>query len=275
MFCGSDANWSAASEAQGRMERYLCIHCHFYQPPRENPWLAAIELQDSASPYHDWNERIAAECYAPNAASRILDGQGRIAKITNNYSRISFNFAPTLLSWLEEKAPWTYEQILAADRQSRELFSGHGAALAQAYNHMILPLANARDKVHASALGHARFPAPLRPRSRGHVAAGNGGGRGNPGVPELAGHQVHHPGAASGAALAQPALGRLDDADGAAIDPSRAYHCNLPSGRDHQLVLLRRPDLARGGLRKTAHQRRELSPAACSPASTTRAPGRS
>ena len=79
------------------MERYVCIHCHYYQPPRENPWLGAVELQDSASPYHDWNERVAAECYAPNSASRIMDGQGRIAKITNNYARISFNFAPTLL----------------------------------------------------------------------------------------------------------------------------------------------------------------------------------
>src|SRR5919109_5415631 len=74
------------------MERYICIHGHFYQPPRENPWLEAIQLQDSAYPYHDWNERIAAECYAPNAASRILDGEGRIGKIVNNYAQISFNF---------------------------------------------------------------------------------------------------------------------------------------------------------------------------------------
>ena len=87
------------------MERYVCIHGHFYQPPRENPWLEAVELQDSAYPYHDWNERITAECYAPNAVARILDGEGRIVKIVNNYSRISFNFGPTLLSWLEDKAP--------------------------------------------------------------------------------------------------------------------------------------------------------------------------
>ena len=75
--------------------RYLCIHGHFYQPPRENPWLEAIELQDSAAPYHDWNERITAECYAPNSAARILDAEGRIAKIVNNYASISFNFGPT------------------------------------------------------------------------------------------------------------------------------------------------------------------------------------
>ncbi|MGE5189223.1 MAG: DUF3536 domain-containing protein [Gemmatimonadota bacterium] len=126
--------------------RYVCIHCHFYQPPRENPWLEAIELQDSAYPFHDWNERIATECYAPNAASRILDAEGRIEKIVNNYARMSFNFGPTLLSWLGEKDRATYEAVLEADRESRRAFSGHGAALAQAYNHVIMPLANGRDK---------------------------------------------------------------------------------------------------------------------------------
>ena len=101
------------------MERYVCIHCHFYQPPRENPWLEAVEIQDSASPYHDWNERVTAECYLPNGAARILDGQSKIAKIVNNYSRISFNFGPTLLSWMEQNAPHAYEQVLAADRLSQ------------------------------------------------------------------------------------------------------------------------------------------------------------
>jgi alpha-amylase/alpha-mannosidase (GH57 family) len=128
------------------MERYICIHGHFYQPPRENPWLEAVELQDSAAPYHDWNERITSECYAPNAVARILDGQGRILKMINNYSRMSFNFGPTLLSWLEDKAPETYAAILAADRDSQKYFSGHGSALAQAYNHIIMPLANSRDR---------------------------------------------------------------------------------------------------------------------------------
>ena len=127
--------------------RYLCIHGHFYQPPRENPWLEAIELQDSAAPYHDWNERITAECYAPNSAARILDAEGRIAKIVNNYAGISFNFGPTLLSWMKDKAPDTYQKILDADRLSAQRFSGHGSALAQCYNHMIMPLANARDKL--------------------------------------------------------------------------------------------------------------------------------
>src|SRR4051812_31752667 len=128
------------------MDRFVCIHGHFYQPPRENPWLEAIELQDSAYPYHDWNERITAECYAPNTAARILDGAGRIARIVNNYTEISFNFGPTLLSWMQTRRPEVHQTIVAADYQSRQRFSGHGSALAQAYNHLILPLANRRDK---------------------------------------------------------------------------------------------------------------------------------
>jgi len=128
------------------MTRYVCVHGHFYQPPRENPSLEAVELQDSAYPYHDWNERITAECYAPNATSRIVDEQQRILQLVNNYAQISFNFGPTLLSWLESKAPKVYEAILRADKQSQEKFDGHGSAIAQGYNHMILPLANRRDK---------------------------------------------------------------------------------------------------------------------------------
>ena len=127
-------------------QKFICVHGHFYQPPRENPWLEAVELQDSAFPYHDWNERISAECYAPNALARLLDGDGRIANIQSNYARISFNFGPTLLSWLKEKQPEIHSVIVDADKQSRERFSGHGSALAQVYNHMIMPLANARDK---------------------------------------------------------------------------------------------------------------------------------
>jgi alpha-amylase/alpha-mannosidase (GH57 family) len=127
--------------------KYICIHGHFYQPPRENPYLEAIELQDSAYPYHDWNERITAECYAPNAASRILDAENRIVKLVDNYAHISFNFGPTLLSWMKDQAPRIYAEILESDKQSSERFSGHGSAIAQGYNHMILPLANRRDKV--------------------------------------------------------------------------------------------------------------------------------
>lgn len=126
--------------------KYICIHGHFYQPPRENAWLEVIEVQDSSHPYHDWNERISAECYAPNAASRILDQKGVIKNIVNNYSKISFNFGPTLLSWMETNDPETYAAILEADKESMANFSGHGSAIAQVYNHIILPLANSRDK---------------------------------------------------------------------------------------------------------------------------------
>lgn len=129
-----------------RNGRFICIHGHFYQPPRENAWLEVIEWQESAHPYHDWNERISAECYAPNSASRILDENSVIKKITNNYSRISFNFGPTLLSWMEENDPETYQAVLTADKESSKLFGGHGSAIAQVYNHMIMPLANRKDK---------------------------------------------------------------------------------------------------------------------------------
>jgi len=129
------------------MERFLCIHGHFYQPPRENPWLEFVEVQDSAYPYHDWNDRINAECYAPNTAARILNDKDLIRKIFNNYSRISYNFGPTLLDWLETSDPDVYQEIIKADRASRQLFSGHGSAIAQAYNHMIMPLASSRDKL--------------------------------------------------------------------------------------------------------------------------------
>jgi alpha-amylase/alpha-mannosidase (GH57 family) len=138
-------------------ERYICIHGHFYQPPRENPWLEEVELQDSAYPYHDWNERITEECYAPNTASRILDKKGRIIEIINNYSRISFNFGPTLLSWMEKKRPDIYDAVIEADRLSMERFSGHGSAIAQVYNHMIMPLANMRDKETQVKWGIADF----------------------------------------------------------------------------------------------------------------------
>jgi alpha-amylase/alpha-mannosidase (GH57 family) len=128
------------------MTKFICIHGHFYQPPRENPWLEFVELQDSAYPFHDWNERVTAECYAPNTASRILDAQNRIVDIINNYSRISFNVGPTLCAWLERHQPNVLAAIVEADRMSKERFSGHGSAIAQVYNHMIMPLANKADK---------------------------------------------------------------------------------------------------------------------------------
>ncbi len=134
----------AASLASGAT-RFVCIHGHFYQPPRENPWLEVVEVQDSAAPWHDWNERITAECYAPNGASRITNTNNEIVRIVNNYARMSSNFGPTLLKWLEDNARRTYRMVIDADRASAERYSGHGSAVAQVYNHIIMPLASLRD----------------------------------------------------------------------------------------------------------------------------------
>jgi alpha-amylase/alpha-mannosidase (GH57 family) len=139
------------------IRRFICIHGHFYQPPRENPWLETVETQDSAAPYHDWNERICAECYAPNGAARIVNERNHIARIVNNYARISFNFGPTLLSWLKENAPRTYRMILDGESRSHQRNRGHSSAMAQVYNHMILPLANARDRVTQIRWGIADY----------------------------------------------------------------------------------------------------------------------
>lgn len=125
---------------------FLTIHGHFYQPPRENPWLEAIELQDSALPFHDWNERINKECYNPNSVSKIVDSRNRILDVVNNYEHMSYNFGPTLLSWMEQFAPLTYERIIKADIESIPEHNGHGNAIAQVYNHIIMPLANEQDK---------------------------------------------------------------------------------------------------------------------------------
>ncbi len=137
--------------------KYICIHGHFYQPPRENPWLETIEVQDSAYPYHDWNERITRECYAPNTASRLLDESGRIKGIVNNLENINFNIGPTLFSWLEARDKRTYKKIIEADKKSAKKHNGHGSAIAQAYNHMIMPLASSHDKRTQVLWGIADF----------------------------------------------------------------------------------------------------------------------
>ncbi len=214
------------------MERYICIHAHFYQPPRENPWLETIELQDSAYPYHDWNERVAAECYAPNATSRILGEGGRITRIVNNYAKISFNFGPTLLSWLQDHLPDVYKAVLEADRESRERFSGHGSALAQAYNHMILPLASRRDKVTQVAWGIRDFEHRFGRRPEGMW------------LPEtavdletlevLAEHEIRFTLLAPRQAHRVRPLGesQWQEVSGGAIDPAMPYVQNLPSGKE-------------------------------------------
>jgi alpha-amylase/alpha-mannosidase (GH57 family) len=213
------------------MNRFICIHAHCYQPPRENPWLEVVERQDSAYPFHDWNERITAECYAPNLASRILDRQERIAEIVNNYSKIDFNFGPTLLSWMKENEPEVYCSILDSDKESQKRFAGHGSAIAQAYNHVIMPLASSRDRYTQIRWGIADFEHRFKRFPEGMW------------LPEtavdtetlemLAGQGIKF------TILAQRQAGKArklggrswKDVSGGRIDPSRAYLVRLPSGR--------------------------------------------
>jgi len=212
-------------------QRYLCIHGHFYQPPRENPWLEAVEIQDSAYPYHDWNERVTAECYAPNAASRVLDGEHHIVDIVNNYAKISFDFGPTLHSWIAQKAPKLNDAIVAADHASRDRFDGHGSAMAQAYNHMILPLANERDKttqvlwgIHDFKHRFGRFPEGMwLPEAAVDVES----------LETLARLNIHFTVLSpySAKRIRKSGDGEWIDVSGGQVDPSRAYVVRLPSGR--------------------------------------------
>ena len=138
-------------------KRFICIHGHFYQPPRENPWLETVETQDSAAPYHDWNERVCAECYAVNGAARIVNVKNQITRIVNNYARISFDFGPTLMSWLKVNAPRTYRMVVDGESRSRKSFRGHSSAMAQVYNHIIMPLASSRDRTTQIRWGIADY----------------------------------------------------------------------------------------------------------------------
>lgn len=137
--------------------RYICVHGHFYQPPRENPWTEEVDEQPSAAPFHDWNQRIHEECYRANAAAPILDAAGRARRVINNYSYFSFNFGPTLLSWMERHDPAFLDTLVAADRDGRERYSGHGPAMAQAWGHPIMPLCNERDRTTQTIWGLEEF----------------------------------------------------------------------------------------------------------------------
>jgi alpha-amylase/alpha-mannosidase (GH57 family) len=235
-------------------KRYICIHGHFYQPPRENPWLEAIERQDTAYPYHDWNERITAECYGPNAVSRILDEKGRISELANNYERISFNFGPTLLQWMEDHTPATYAAVLEADRRSIERFGGHGSALAQVYNHMIMPLASERDQRTQVIWGLRDFEHRFGRRAEGiwlaetaadvaslealaeqgvqfTILAPNQAAR----VRALNGDADGEGKVGAGDAAGSETAGEWRDVTGGRVDPTRAYLCRLPSGREINL----------------------------------------
>jgi hypothetical protein len=208
--------------------RFVAIHGHFYQPPRESPWLERIEVQDSAAPYHDWNARVAAECYAPNTAARRVDARNRILDIVDNFAAIAFNVGPTLMAWLEAERPDVHAAILAADRSSRAA-RGHGNAIAQAYGHAILPLASRRDKVTQVRWGLADF------RHRfGREAAGMW-------LPEtavdaetlavLAEEGVRFTVLAPGQAARVREPGGDWRPGAAALDPRRAYRCEVGDGR--------------------------------------------
>ncbi|MDP8213395.1 MAG: DUF3536 domain-containing protein [Candidatus Zapsychrus exili] len=219
-------------KARHPMNRYICIHSHFYQPPRENPWLEEVELQDSAYPYHDWNERITDECYAPNTASRILNPELEIEDIINNYSKMSFNFGPTLLSWLERREPEVYKSILKADEMSQQNFSGHGSAIAQVYNHMIMPLANEKDKETQVLWGIRDFEHRFRRKPEGMWLAETAVD--NKTLEVLVKHEIKFVILAPHQAKCVRKKGEKiwDDVQGAKINPLKPYLCKLPSGAE-------------------------------------------
>ena len=212
--------------------RQICIHGHFYQPPRENPWLEAIEQQDSAYPYHDWNERVNAESYGPNGQARILDADDRIVRIVNNYASISFDFGPTLLSWLEEHAPETYAAVREADRAAVARHNGHGSAMAQAYNHAIMPLANARDRRTQVRWGQRDFEYRFGRRAEGMWLPETAVDTAS--LEDLAAHGIRFTVLAPHQAAAVRRIGESQwtELHGDSIDITRPYLCRLPSGRE-------------------------------------------
>ncbi len=235
------------------MNKFICLHGHFYQPPRENPWLEEIEVQDSAYPYRDWNERINAECYNPNTASRILGGNKNIIDIMNNYSKISFNFGPTLLSWIEEHAPDVYGKILEADLISRKQFSGHGSAIAQVYNHIIMPLANERDRRTQVIWGIEDFRSRFGRDPEGMWLSETAVDTLT--LEILAGYGIKFTILAPRQAKAIKPLNEEEwtDVSEGTVDPKRVYLCRLPSGKSINLFFYDGPisqEIAFGDLLK-------------------------
>ena len=207
--------------------RLLCLHGHFYQPPRENPWIEEIEIQDSAEPFHDWNERIAAECYGPNAAARIKGAEDRILDIVNNYRHLSFNFGPTLLAWLERYRPGVHVRILEADRLSVEE-RGHGNALAQGYSHAILPLASRRDRLTQIRWGLADFRRRFRREPEGFWMPETAADSAT--LAAIAGEGIRFTVLSPyQATRVRPPGGTWQDAKGARFDPTRPYRVRAGS----------------------------------------------
>jgi alpha-amylase/alpha-mannosidase (GH57 family) len=215
-----------------KLQRFICIHGHFYQPPRENPWLEEIEVQDSAAPYHDWNERITAECYGPNSRARILNANGGIEQIVNNYARMSFNFGPTLLSWMEQHAPEVLEAIVEGDRLSQKLCGGHGNAIAQVYNHAILPLCTPAEKRIQVRWGLADFRLRFDRESEGLWLAETAVDIET--LETLAAEGIRFTILAPRQARRWRAIGASSWQEGP-IHPTHPYLCRLPSGRSIDL----------------------------------------
>ena len=213
------------------MNRYLCIHGHFYQPPRENPWIDEIEIQESARPFNNWNERISSECYHANAFARIFNGKGQIKDIVNNYSKISFNFGPTLLSWLQKYDAETYQAILQADEQSKKHFGGHGSAIAQVYNHIIMPLADDKDKLTQIVWGIKDFELRFKRKPEGIWLAETAVDMKT--LELLADNDIKFTILAPSQCAATRKIGEKDwkDQSGAKVPPGKPYLCNLPSGK--------------------------------------------
>jgi alpha-amylase/alpha-mannosidase (GH57 family) len=151
--------WAIATGHEAPTGVHVVVHGHFYQPPRENPYLETVVRQPSAAPCHDWNERVHRECYRPNAFARLFNDRGNLVGIVNTFEFMSFNVGPTLMSWLERHDPRTYQRILQADRRSCDRLAGCGNAIAQVYNHIIMPLASDRDKRTQVRWGVADFRA--------------------------------------------------------------------------------------------------------------------
>ncbi len=215
--------------------RYVCIHGHFYQPPRENPWTGKIEPQPSAGPFHDWNQRITAESYTPNSKASVLNSEGDLIRRVSNYSRMSFNFGPTLLRWMQQCAPETYSSVLAADVESRNAYSGHGSAIAQAYHHSILPLANRRDKVTEVAWGIQDFEWRFGRKPAGMWLAETAADVET--LEVLSAQGIHYTILSPFQAEKSRPDGAQEwgDASGGRIDPRKPYRMRLPSGSDISL----------------------------------------
>ncbi|MBQ9881077.1 MAG: alpha-glucan family phosphorylase [Synergistes sp.] len=197
----------------------IALHGHFYQPPREDPITGIVPADESAAPAHDWNERVASECYMPNARAKILAPDGRIAAEKNNYELLSFDFGPTLHKWIEKTSPLLNSAITK---------NGH-RALAQAYSHMILPLAAERDRKTQILWGIRDFEYRFGRRPKGmwlpECAADSGT------LEEMAAcgltFTILSPFQCA-AVITED--GTVETKDGS-FDVTRPYRCELPSGR--------------------------------------------